>query len=218
MRARRKPVAPEVGPGTDVGSYVVEAPLGAGGFATVFLARRGGQLHALKLLSLRDHAGWAEREVLVLTHVRHRNVAQLRGFWQWPDQEPRYLVVVMEYVAGRRLDAWARAENPSARQVLLLLRDLSRALVAVHQAGVVHRDVKEANILVRQEDGEAVLVDFGVSGCEQAARVTLGMMPPGTLEYRSPEAWRFRREHRSEPAARYRPTPPDDLYALGVVL
>ncbi|WP_224373266.1 protein kinase domain-containing protein, partial [Hyalangium versicolor] len=180
----------------------VERRLGAGGFGTVFLARRGEQLHALKFLSLKDHSGWAEREVVVLSRVRHGHVARLSGFWQWPEAQPRYLVVVMEYVAGRRLDEWVDEENPSARRVLQLLRDMSQGLGAVHAAGVVHRDVKEANLLVREEDGAAVLVDFGVSGCEQAAPVTRGAMPPGTWEYRSPEAWRFMREHGFKHGAR----------------
>lgn len=217
-RRRRHTSVLEIGPGTDVGSYVVEARQGAGGFGTVFRARRGGLLYALKFLSLAEHAGWAEREAVVLTRVRHRNVARLCGYSEWPDGQPRFLVVVMEYVAGQRLDEWAQEHNPSARQVLRLLKDLSQGLGAVHRAGVVHRDVKEANILVRQEDGEAVLVDFGVSGHEQAARVTPGRMPPGTPEYRSPEAWRFVREYTRESSARYQPAPADDLYALGVVL
>ncbi|MFL5347648.1 MAG: serine/threonine protein kinase [Hyalangium sp.] len=217
-RRRRHTSVLEIGPGTDVGSYAVEARVGAGGFGTVFRARRGGELYALKFLSLAECAGWAEREAVVLTRVRHRNVARLSGFSQWPDKQPRYLVLAMEYVAGQRLDEWARAENPSARRVLELLRNLSQGLGAAHGEGVVHRDVKEANILVRQEDGEAVLVDFGVSGHAQAARVTPGRMPPGTLEYRSPEAWRFARDSTREPSERYRPTPADDMYALGVVL
>ncbi|WP_224372951.1 hypothetical protein, partial [Hyalangium versicolor] len=56
------------------------------------------------------------------------------------------------------------------------------------------------------------------SGCEQAAPVTRGAMPPGTWEYRSPEAWRFMREHGFKHGARYRPRPADDMYAVGVVL
>ncbi len=218
MSSRRKPLAPEVAPGTDVGSYRVDARLGAGGFGTVFRAERGGELYALKALSLQEMGAWAEREVVVLARVKHPNVARLRGFWQWPDHEPRYLVVVMEYVPGRRLDVWTRTENPSARQVLRLLLGVTRALMAVHRAKVVHRDVKEANIIVRESDGEAVLVDFGVSGCEEASRVTGGMMPPGTPGYRSPEAWKFRRENKGNPEARYRPTPADDMFALGIVL
>jgi eukaryotic-like serine/threonine-protein kinase len=214
----RKLQAPRVEPGTDVGSYLVEARLGAGGFGTVFRARRGGQAYALKLLSLEEVGEWGVREVLALSRVRHPHVVRLHGFWQWPDEAPRFHVVVMEYVEGRRLDVWTRTENPSALRALRLVLGVARALVAVHRAGVVHRDVKPANILVREQEGEAVLVDFGVSGWEEASSVTGGMMPPGTLSYRSPEAWRFAREHAGRPGARYQATPADDVYALGVVL
>jgi len=217
MSPLRQPRAPEVAPGTEVGPYRVEERLGAGGFGTVFRAESGGERCALKLLALHEVGEWAEREVVVLARLRHPNVVRLRGFWQWPEAAPRYHVVVMDYVPGRRLDVWTRTENPSARQVLRLVRGVARGLAETHRARVVHRDVKEANIIVREPDGEAVLVDFGVSGCEGASRVTGGMMGPGTVEYRSPWAWRFRRDHRGEASARYQATPADDVYALGVV-
>jgi hypothetical protein len=89
---------------------------------------------------------------------------------------------------------------------------------AAQPAKVVHRDVKEANILVRDDTGEVVLVDLGVGGDEEAGWRTGGVLPPGTPDYRSPEAWRFERENKGVPGAHYRPTPADDLYALGVVL
>jgi hypothetical protein len=63
-----------------------------------------------------------------------------------------------------------------------------------------------------------VLVDLGVGGDEEAGWRTGGLLPPGTPDYRSPEAWRFERENKGVPGAHYRPTPSDDLYALGVVL
>jgi hypothetical protein len=211
-------MAPEVAPGTEVGPYRVEERLGSGGFGTVFRAESGGELYALKLLALQDVGEWAEREVVVLARVKHLNVARLRGFWQWPEQAPKYYVVVMEYVPGRRLDAWTATENPPARRVLRLVLGVARGLAQAHREKVIHRDVKEANIIVREPDGEAVLVDFGVSGCEKASRVTKGMMPPGTVEYRSPEAWRFRLENQDNLEARYLATPADDMFALGIVL
>jgi serine/threonine protein kinase len=217
-RGRRRPGVAQVGPGTDVGSYVVEAPLGAGGFGTVFRARRGGQLYALKLLSLAEVGPSAIREVLALSRVRHPNVVGLHGFWQWPDEQPQYLVVVMEYVQGRQLDAWTSAENPSAHGVLRRVLGVARGLVAVDAARLVHCDVKEANIIVRERDGEAVLVDFGVSAGQQSASREGGGLPPGTPDYRSPEAWRFWREKRWAQGEHYQPTSADDVYALGVVL
>jgi serine/threonine protein kinase len=77
---RRKPPVAQVGPGTDVGTYVVEERLGSGGFGTVFLARRGEQRYAVKLVSLSAVGEWGVREVLALSRVNHPNVAGLRGF------------------------------------------------------------------------------------------------------------------------------------------
>jgi hypothetical protein len=218
MSGREKGRVPEVSPGTDVGGYTVEAPLGEGGFGTVFRARRGGALYTLKLLPLEEVGEWAVRELLNLAKVQHPNVVRLLGHGQWPDQAPRYFVLIMEYVPGRRLDVWASTENPSAREAVRKVLGLARALAALHGAKLVHRDVKEANTLVHEDTGEVVLVDLGVGGDEEAGFRTGGLLPPGTPDYRSPEAWRFERENQGVPGAHYRPTPSDDLYALGVVL
>ncbi|WP_309896230.1 protein kinase domain-containing protein, partial [Archangium sp.] len=73
----------------------------------------------------------------------------------------------------------------------------------------------ESNVLVRDEDGEPVLVDFGAARYEGAPRLT-AVLPPGTPEYRSPEAVRFARE--DEGKGPYLAGPADDLWALGVTL
>jgi hypothetical protein len=218
MSGREKGRVPEVSPGTDVGGYGVEAQLGEGGFGTVFRAQRGGELYALKMLPMEEVGEWGVRELLNLAKVQHPHVVRLLGHCQWPDKAPRYFVIIMEYVPGRRLDVWASTENPSAREAARKMLGLARALVALHGAKVVHRDVKEANVLVRDSDGEVVLVDLGVGGDEEASWRTGGLLPPGTPDYRSPEAWRFERENKGVPGAHYRPKPSDDLYALGVVL
>jgi serine/threonine protein kinase len=218
MLPRDRARSPEPAPGDDVGGYTLEALLGQGGFGTVYLAERGGQRYALKLLPLAGLGDWGERELLMLARVKHPNVVRLLGHWYWPDREPRFLVVIMEYVEGRRLDVWAETENPSAHAVLLRVLGVARALRALHEGRALHRDVKEANVVVREADGEAVLVDLGVGRHEDTSRITGGSLPPGTRAYLSPEAWRFHREHRERPDAHYRSTPADDLYALGMVL
>jgi hypothetical protein len=197
---------------------VLEARLGRGGFGTVYLAERGGRRYALKLLPLAGLGGGGTHELLMLARVRHPHVVRLLGHSYWPDPAPRFLVIVMEYVEGRRLDVWADAENPSAHAVLLRVRGVARALRALHGGRALHRDLKEANILVREADGEAVLVDLGVGSHEDTSFTRGGSLPPGTRAYLSPEAWRFHEEHRGELGAHYRSTPADDLYALGVVL
>jgi serine/threonine protein kinase len=215
LRERASLVIP---PGTEVRGFLVESELGAGGFGTVYRARRGERLYALKFIHRKAAGGWAQREVESLLRVSHRNVVGFEGCGFWPDDTREYLVVFMDYVDGRRLDVWAQEKNPDARQVAWIVLGVARALVEIHGVTVFHRDLKEANIIVRASDGEAVLVDFGVAGGTEPGRATRDVLPPCTLEYRAPEAWRFLRERARRSGSRYQPGPADDLYALGVVL
>ncbi|RKH50183.1 serine/threonine protein kinase [Corallococcus sp. AB050B] len=204
-------------PGAEVLGYTVERQLGQGGFGTVYLARNAGKPFALKLLHLPRVGERVEREVSILLKLRHPHVVGLQGYGLWPPGEPRFAVIVMEYVDGRRLDVWAHEENPSARQVTRVLLDVARALAATHAAGVLHRDVKEANLMVRTLDGLAKLVDFGIGDYTGARDLTADILPPGTPEYRAPEAWRYFRQHARVLGARYVASVTDDLWALGLV-
>ncbi|WP_309895148.1 serine/threonine-protein kinase [Archangium sp.] len=200
--------------GETVGGFHLEARLGAGGYGTVYRARRGGRLYAVKFLFLPSVARWAWRELEVMLRVRRVGVVRVAGHGEWPDRSPLFLFIAMEYVEGPELYAWARRHQPTARRVAEVLRYLARQLVAVHAAGVVHRDVKGANVLVREAGGQPVLVDFGVGTYVGAPEVT-GPLPPGTALYRAPEVWRFRRERKK--GERYVASARDDAWALGVV-
>jgi serine/threonine-protein kinase len=90
------------------------------------------------------------------------------------------------------------------------------AVDAVHEVRALHRDVKGENILIREEDGQPVLVDLGVGDYEGATTITDTQLPPGTLPYRSPEALRFQKDNLGNPWAHYEFQRTDDLYALGV--
>ncbi|NTX15468.1 serine/threonine protein kinase [Myxococcus sp. CA056] len=215
---RNGPSLAVLAPGSQVVGYTVERRLGSGGFGAVYLARCDGQSAALKLLDVARVGERVQREVSILLKLNHPNVVGILGFGRWPTASPEFAVIVMEYVEGRQLDAWASEENPSARQVARVVLDVARALEAAHGADVLHRDVKEANVMVRASDGAAKLVDFGVGDFEGARGITSDILPPGTPEYRSPEAWTYFRQNVRVPGASYAPTPSDDLWALGVVL
>ena len=200
--------------GTTVGGYYLEAKLGRGGQGTVYRARRGGQLYAVKFIYLPLAGKWSRRELEVLPRLERVGVVRLEGHGKWPDLCPFFLFIAMEYVPGLPLYAWARQHRPTARQVARVLLELARQLAAIHAEGVVHRDVKGPNVLVRPE-GQPVLVDFGVSTWPSASHVT-GPLPPGSWPYRSPEVWRFLRER--QPGERYTASARDDLWALGIAL
>jgi eukaryotic-like serine/threonine-protein kinase len=202
---------PGLVPGNEVAGFIIEGLLATGSFGVIYRARRGERRFALKLLPLDPRSN---REMDALRRMRHPNVVGFHGCGVWPDEQPRALVLALELVEGRPLDVWAQEENPSALELVgRVLLPLALTLADVHASGVVHRDIKEANIVMREADGLPVLVDFGAAVYEGAERLTL-QLPPGTSEYRSPEAWRFAREWEGKP---YTARPGDDLWALGVV-
>ena len=215
-RAEREPVdtrPPALG--TRVGGVRLEARLGEGGQGTVYRGRRGGRQYAVKVLSLElTERAWRELEVRL--RLRRAGAVTLLGCGLWPDKKPRFLFIVMPYVRGRPLDTWAGTHNPTAREVARLVREVARQLAEVHGAGVVHRDVKAANVLVRRADGTPVLVDFGLGTYPGAPAITHPLALPGTPLYRSPEVLRFRREYGG--SERYQARASDDLWALGVLL
>ncbi|HEY0094481.1 MAG TPA: serine/threonine-protein kinase, partial [Archangium sp.] len=199
-------------PGLEVAGYRLEARLGTGGQGTVFRATREGATYAVKFLFLPRSAHWAWRERDVLVKLSSAGGLPLVDQGVWPDEHPPlYLFLVMPLVRGLPLDVWTRVHNPSALQAAHLFGQGARQLSVVHAAGVVHRDVKGANLLVYGE-GRVALVDFGVATYEGAPPVT-GSLPPGTWPYLSPRVWRAWRGLETSRAC-----PGDDVWALGVEL
>ena len=199
-----------------VGQYRVVCPLGRGGQGHVYQAEYAGHLFVLKFFLSRPVCPSGELELDILRHLEHPNVVRVLGHGRWPDPEQGYFYLVMEYVEGQTLRAHALEHNPSARQGATLVLKATRALGAVHHLGVLHRDVKPDNLLVRQADGEPVWVDFGVGHLE--GRTTLPRpwgRPRGTPEYMSPEAYRFFQAH-PDGEVRYQPGAADEVWALGV--
>ncbi|HEX5748126.1 MAG TPA: serine/threonine-protein kinase [Archangium sp.] len=204
---------PTVAPGTEVAGFTIEGTIASGSFGTVYRARRSGKPYAVKLVRITPRG---DREAAALRLVRHPNVVTFHGYGLWPEEEPRFLVLALELVEGRTLDVWAAEENPSALELVMrVLLPLALTLADVHASGVVHRDLKEANILVREADGQPVLVDFGAAGLREGGLRLTMRLPPGTAEYRSPEVLRFARQWEGE---HYPFSPGDDLWALGVVI
>jgi eukaryotic-like serine/threonine-protein kinase len=204
--------------GEKVGQYRVVGPLGRGGQGHVFLAEWEGRSYVLKFFRSLPVSHSGELELDILRHLEHPNVVRVLGHGRWPYPEEGYFYLVMEYVEGRTLLRHALEHNPSARQGATLMLEAARALALVHRQGVLHRDIKPDNLLVRGVDSRPVWVDFGVGHLE--GRATLPRMrrlPPGTPEYTSPETYRFLREHPEE-EARYQPGVADEVWAFGVTL
>ncbi|HEY0096329.1 MAG TPA: serine/threonine-protein kinase, partial [Archangium sp.] len=200
-----------------VGGYRIERKLGSGGQGKVYLGWREGRAYALKFIHLEQVGDWGWRELFILLQYQWPNVVRLVSHLRWPEDKPEYLVLVMEYVPGRTVHQWAAEDNPTAREVARLVLKLGQALGRVHAAGVLHRDLKDDNVLVREADGEPVLVDFAAGAMPGAPRVTRGALAPADLRFRSPESVAFFLRPSRKPEERHHYTPADDLYALGVL-
>jgi hypothetical protein len=206
-------------PGELVGPWRIEGYAGSGSYGLVYRARRAGHPGsvpvALKLARFPYDPRFL-REVELLSRTHHPSVPELvdRGWWH-SSVGRMHPYVVMQWVNGHPLYTWARVHNPSSRRVLEVVAQMSWALEVLHTAGGLHRDVKGDNILV-EPDGRAFLTDFGSGTWDGAPPLTESLMPPGTREYRGPEALRFQWHHLRKRGARYEARTFDDLYALGV--
>jgi serine/threonine-protein kinase len=210
---------PPLPPGTRIGGDVVEGVLGLGSFGTVYRVRSPqGYPSAVKLVPLEEDDGRALREVALGTRLHHPNLVRHLGSALWPEDNPRFLCVKLELVEGPTLEQWGRERGRSVGEVVDKGLEVTRGLAVAHEERVVHRDVKEDNILVDARTGQAVLVDFGAGYREGEPTLTKGVFPKGAHHYRAPEAWAFLRQHAGVPGAHFRPGPSGDLYALGVVL
>jgi len=185
--------------GTEIGGYRLESVLGEGGMGTVFLARspQGGPC-ALKVLSRSSIdldpslATRFEREaeyVDALEALDHPNLLELFESGQTSDGT---LFFAMQYVDGPDLAVVLRRDGVlSLSQALAILGQIGDALDCAHASGLVHRDVKPANIVVARDPGgpHAYLTDFGLSKNrtkDPFALTQLGQLV-GTLPYTAPE-------------------------------
>jgi serine/threonine-protein kinase len=188
------------------GRFVLRKKLGSGAHGDVYSAY-DPQLDrevAVKLLkplpSLSDQVRRLLDEARMLAKVRHRNVVAVYGAAEYDGQAGLW----MELIRGFTLEQILHSHGPlSASEAVLVGQDVCRALAAVHRAGLVHRDVKTANV-IREVGGRIVLTDFGV-GQFRADRPTPGFA--GTPPYVAPEV-----------VAGSEATELSDIYSLGVLL
>jgi serine/threonine-protein kinase len=175
------------------GRYRVKGELGRGGMGVVYLAKdtwldRAVALKVLEPTWSRDSRAAASfrREAQALASVRSPNIVQVYTFGM---HEESYFFA-MEYVEGRTLgailgDHRAHGAPMSVRAALAVLDPITRGLGVVHAAGIVHLDVKPANIIIEEGTGRPVLVDFGLAAAdhEGASRILI----VGTPRYMAPE-------------------------------
>jgi protein kinase-like protein len=197
------------GPGSVIGGYRLERPLGEGGMGVVYAATQISLQRpvALKLISpsVGDDLAFRERfrrEGLAQAGLDHPHIVTVYE----AGEADGTLFIAMRLVQGPSLKDLIVAGELDAERALRLLGPVADALDSAHEAGIVHRDIKPHNILVGRRD-HAFLADFGLTKSRDGTSLTRTGQFVGTLDYISPE------QIRGEPA-----TPRSDIYAFGAVL
>jgi serine/threonine-protein kinase len=200
-----------ISPGTMLGGrYRLEERIASGGMGDVWRCVDDvlGRTVAVKILlsSLLEEPGFTERfrvEARTMATINHPGVVDIYDYGSDP-KAGAYLV--MEYVEGDALSrTLSRVGRLTPARTMALVAQAADALHAAHEIGVVHRDVKPGNLLVRP-NGTLVLTDFGIARSAGAAQLTAAGSVLGTAAYISPE------QAMGEQASRL-----SDVYALGVV-
>src|SRR5215467_8084293 len=194
-----------------LGQYELIDVLGQGGMSVVFKGRHNltNQEVALKILppELAAHSQVKSRfleEAKALAALDHPNIVHLYNF----GQDNGHFVLAMQYVDGQ---TWERMILESERLDWVtscrITNDVLRALEYAHGRGVVHRDMKPSNVLVRDQDASATVMDFGIAKMTTSTRLTATGQTMGTVRYMSPEQVRGQEvDFRT------------DLYSLGATL
>lgn len=197
-RGTRPPGEHQLAPGTLVGNYVIEDTCSSGGFGTLYRARhcllpRAAAIKVLRYDLSHDPKMLVrfEREARALASLRHPNVVDVYDLGDLPDGRP---YIVMQWIDGCNLhEHLDRHGALTLDRALDALAALGSALSAAHEAGVIHRDVKAANVIGLQGGDLRTLklVDFGIAKLQQATHadglVTSVGVRMGTPETMAPE-------------------------------
>ncbi len=193
-----------------IGPWIIERKLGAGGMGTVYLGkhRETGQIAAIKVLpaSLAREEGFVERFKREIDSMETLKSPHIVEFYESGNEGDTYFYA-MEFVDGETLTARLKRDKRLPwPEVIDICLQLCRALKAAHNAGIIHRDLKPSNLMM-SPDGTLKLTDFGVAQVFASQKLTITGGIVGTVEYMSPEQ-----------AKGQRATKKSDLYSFGAVM
>lgn len=193
--------------------YEILREIGRGGMSTVYEARdkRTGQQVALKLLTLPpaltpeqqgDLVGRFGREARAVSQLRHPTIIVIHEV----GQQDGFYFLAMEYLPGQTLRERLALGRVALADAAPIVAQVAEALTAVHQAGIIHRDVKPSNIMLLP-DGTAKLLDFGIARQSEDTTITNTGVIVGSPAYMSPEQVQGEKG-----------TAASDVWALGILL
>ncbi len=201
---------------TQIGDYMIECELGAGGMARVYRGRHQHleTSHALKVLdpAYRQMPEARQRfldEAKIQAKVLcHPNIVKVTNIVATPE----HAALVMEYVEGASLEAELSSLPGDPAEITRIMLGILAAVEHAHQAGVIHRDLKPANVLLEGPQRIPRVTDFGIAKVTSDGYLpsssTAGGARMGTLAYMSPEQIRGPRHVTAQ----------SDVFSLGIVL
>lgn len=187
-----------------VADYRLTEYIGAGGMGEVFRAyhQHSGQPAAVKVLYRPEFAARFRNEAYVQSSVSHPNIAALYEY-SLLDNRP---VLIMELIEGQPLDNLLRKRDKLGNvDAIHIFGQLASAVAYLHEHGITHRDIKPSNVRIRP-DGQAKLLDFGISKGRFTPQLTQAGHVVGTSEYMAPEQFHHKTDLKS------------DVWSLGVLL
>lgn len=184
-------------PGTEFAGLVIDTPIGRGGMSVLYRAvdPRLDRPVALKVMApeLSEDPDFRVRftdEARSASQVEHPHIVPIYAF----GEEAGSLYIAMRLIDGRDLAEALASDGPfDVSRAALVLGQVADALDAIHRAGLIHRDVKSANVLLTRDDSGAefaYLTDFGLSRSDRTTGVTRTGHFVGTVDYASPEQFR----------------------------
>lgn len=204
-----KPQADEAAQITSHGFDVVKT-LGSGTMGTVLLVKQGEQYFAMKILRNAPNDSLSKRkmkrfirEAKILSKIDHPNVVKVIDFGIF--KETQFPYILMEFISGHQLFAYIKKVDLDMDEKISIIKQLASALAAVHKHGIIHRDVKPANVVITQE-GVVKLTDFGIAHMT-GSHLTVSCEMLGSPAYMAPEAFdaNLMKDERA------------DIFSLGVI-
>jgi len=196
--------------GTQIAHYLIEEKIGEGGMGIVYKAedtklKRPVALKFLKPEALRNEKEKARffREAQAAAALDHPNICTIYEIQEIAGQ----IFIAMAYIEGKNLDEIIEQNPLKLEQALDIAIQVAEGLKEAHEKGIIHRDIKSANIMVTPK-GQVKIMDFGLAKLKgKTEKITKNGMALGTLAYMSPEQTRGKKvDHRT------------DIWSLGIVL
>ena len=192
------------------GRYEVVSHIGQGGMADVFLAvdtilNRQVAIKILRADLSTDTVSILrfEREAQAAASLAHPNIVEIYDVGEYKDHH----YIVMEYVAGKTLKQVIRSRGPLVNEEAVdIMKQLCSAVAEAHGRGIIHRDIKPQNVIVKA-DGSLKILDFGIATALGSVQLTQANNVMGSVHYLAPELAKGE-------AASFQ----SDIYALGIVL